>query len=514
MYKFSASMMCANPFKLESQIEIIDKYTDYYHIDIMDGHFVPNITLSLDYVRQLKKNSTKPIDVHLMVTNPDQYIDELLEIGVNCITFHIEAVYSSVFRLITKIKKSGCKVGFAISPSFTIDNLRMFLPNIDKVTVMTVEPGYAGQPLIIEVIPKIKEFSDLKKQHNFNYLIEVDGSNNFKTFDRYIENGAEISILGTALFNEEDLESNFIKIKEFVLKQKTSNVTLSIDIGGTFTRYGLIDSDNNLLEHQKISTFRNKDDLVKWIKEYTKDLTEKHNVKAIVIGYPGIVNQANLEIISLPNLSGLEGKDYLTALYNEIQIPIFVNKDTTHLLEYDIQHFNITDKNVLGYYLGTGFGHAMLLNGKIFEGDTYAAGEIGHINIFDNSVQCGCGQFGCSETKVSGKHLREIKEEHFANTEIDDLFVNHTNEQPIQQFISDLARTISISLNLLDVSTIVLGGGVFNMKAFPNESFEQQLKQHLRSDKFRQKLSVMYSKDISINGIIGGGLFFNRNGKN
>lgn len=513
MYKFSASMMCANPFKLESEIKVLDKCIDYYHIDIMDGHFVPNITLSVDYVRYLKKNSTKPIDIHLMVTDPNHYIDELLEIGVNCISFHLETVQSSVFRLINKIKNAGCKVGLAVNPSSIFEALQMFLPMIDKVIVMTVEPGYAGQPMIKEVLPKIKHFSDLKKDNNYLYSIEIDGSNNFTTFDAYIENGAEISILGTGLFNDEDLEENFNKIKEFVYKESLKRVVLSIDIGGTFTRYGLIDDKNAIIEQKKISTFRDKNDFVEWLIDYVNKIKIDNELQAIVIGFPGIVNQSNLEVISLPNLNGLEGKGYLLKVQEELQLPIYINKDTTHLLEYDIYNNNVTNKNVLGFYLGTGFGHAMLLNGSFYVGDTSSAGEIGHLNLFDNSVVCGCGQPGCTETKVSGRHLQQIRDEYFKDTEIDNLFVQHKNEKPIIEFVQDLARVISISLNLLDVTTIIVGGGVFSMDDFPIDMLIGHLKKYLRSDKMRAELNILHSQNSSMSGVLGGALYYKRNGE-
>ena len=130
MYKLSTSMMCADPFELGKSIATIDKQTDFYHIDIMDGHFVPNLSLSLDYIKSLKMRVTKPIDVHLMVSNPSMYIDELIEIGVSIISFHLSTVKGSAFRLIKKIKDANIKVGLIINPSETIQENLFLLSSL------------------------------------------------------------------------------------------------------------------------------------------------------------------------------------------------------------------------------------------------------------------------------------------------------------------------------------------------------------------------------------------------
>lgn len=216
MYKFSTSMMCANAFELETKFPIIDKYTDRYHMDIMDGHFVPNLALSIDFLRELKKRTKKPIDMHLMVDNPLAYIDELIEIGVTSISFHPHKISSNVFRIINLLKSKNIKFGVAISPSFSLDDLKYYIHHIDRITIMTVEPGFAGQKMITETLNKIKEVKTLKEKFNYEYQIEVDGSNNFKTFETYMDFGTEVFILGTGLFNYENIEEGFKEIRGFV----------------------------------------------------------------------------------------------------------------------------------------------------------------------------------------------------------------------------------------------------------------------------------------------------------
>jgi D-allulose-6-phosphate 3-epimerase len=203
-------------FKLEEQFNIIEKNTDLYHIDIMDGHFVPNLALSFDFIKQLRSHTNKPIDAHLMMSNPGNYVDSLIEIGVDYISFHPATIDKEAFRIINKIKSHNIKVGIALSPSVGLETIKYYKNHIDKITVMTVEPGFAGQSVIKEAIEKIKEVYDFREENNLEFLIEVDGSNNFSTFEDYSKNGTDIFILGSTLFKESDLQYSYNKIKKFV----------------------------------------------------------------------------------------------------------------------------------------------------------------------------------------------------------------------------------------------------------------------------------------------------------
>ena len=213
---YTTSMMCANLLNLQADIEILEQHTDMYHIDIMDGHFVPNLALSIDFIKHMQKIVTKPIDAHLMVTNPNAYIDELIAIGVNYVTLHPSTITHSVFRIINKLKEKQIKVGMAISPSVNLEVLKHYIHLLDKVTIMTVEPGFAGQKMIKEVLPKIAAAKALRDKNNYQYLIEIDGSNNKTTFEAYKKNGADIFVLGSSLFNTNDLEASFLDIKQFI----------------------------------------------------------------------------------------------------------------------------------------------------------------------------------------------------------------------------------------------------------------------------------------------------------
>jgi D-allulose-6-phosphate 3-epimerase len=205
--KFSPSLMCMDLTKFKEQVDILNERADYYHVDIMDGHFVKNITLSPFFVEHLNKISKLPIDVHLMTEFPGDYIDELAKVGATYISPHAETINKDAFRIINRIKSLGCKVGIVLNPSTPVDWLEYYIHLIDKITVMTVDPGFAGQPFIPEMIEKIKKLKTLKEKNGYSYLIEIDGSCNERTFKRLTAAGAEILIVGSSgLFNlDEDL---------------------------------------------------------------------------------------------------------------------------------------------------------------------------------------------------------------------------------------------------------------------------------------------------------------------
>lgn len=199
------SLMCMDLTKFKEQIEFLNQRSGYFHIDIMDGHYVPNLTLSPFFVSQVNKISTKPLDCHLMVTNPENYIDELAKSGCDMVTLHVETISGQAFRLIDKIQKLGMKVGLIFNPETSVENAKYYLPKADKVTVLTVDPGFAGQPFIPEMLDKIKELKSVREKEQLHYEIEVDGSCNPKTYETLIKAGADVLIVGSSgLFNNSD----------------------------------------------------------------------------------------------------------------------------------------------------------------------------------------------------------------------------------------------------------------------------------------------------------------------
>ena len=220
---FSPSLMCMDLLYLKEQVEILNERADFYHVDIMDGHFVKNITLSPFFVSTLKRISKLPIDVHLMTEYPDDYIEELAKSGADYICPHAETINKDAFRIINKIKSFGCKAGIVLNPATPIEWIKYYIHLLDKITVMTVDPGFAGQPFIPEMLDKIKELKELKEKNGYEYLIEVDGSCNERTFDILTEAGAEVLIVGSSgLFNlDSDLPKAWDKMME-IYEAKTA----------------------------------------------------------------------------------------------------------------------------------------------------------------------------------------------------------------------------------------------------------------------------------------------------
>lgn len=197
-YKISPSLMCMDLINIKEQLTFFNQHADFLHVDIMDGHFVKNITLSAFFIEQIKPHTSIPIDVHLMVEHPTDFIDQMATAGADFICPHAETINTNAFRIINHIHQLDKKAGVVINPATPIEYISQYIHLLDKITIMTVDPGYAGQPFIPEMLQKIKKLSDLKHQNNFKFLIEVDGSCNVNTYHQLLSCGAEILIMGSS----------------------------------------------------------------------------------------------------------------------------------------------------------------------------------------------------------------------------------------------------------------------------------------------------------------------------
>lgn len=201
---FNPSLMCMDLLDIRSQTEILNERCDLYHVDIMDGHYVKNITLSPDFVKVFSTIAKKPIDCHLMVTDPDDFIETLAKAGAGYICPHAETINRDAFRILNKIESLGCKTGVVLNPATPLSYIQHYIYRIDKLTIMSVDPGFAGQPFIREMLDKIREAKALKEKYGYKYLIEVDGSCNERTFKDLYEAGTEVFIVGSSgLFSKD-----------------------------------------------------------------------------------------------------------------------------------------------------------------------------------------------------------------------------------------------------------------------------------------------------------------------
>lgn len=213
--------MCMDLMNLHEQISILNIKADAFHVDIMDGHFVKNIVLSPLFIGQIKQFVNIPIDAHLMVENPNDFIETCINSGAGIITLHAETINNEVFRLIDILKNHEIKVGVALNPATPVNEIKHYINRVDKITIMTVDPGFSGQKFIPETVEKIREVKNIKNKYNYEFLIEADGSCNIETFQTLKEAGCEMFVLGSSgLFGIDNnlenawkkMEQNFSKI--------------------------------------------------------------------------------------------------------------------------------------------------------------------------------------------------------------------------------------------------------------------------------------------------------------
>lgn len=204
MVKIAPSILATNFSKLGEEVLEVEKAgAELIHIDVMDGHFVPNITMGPIVVEALRPLTKLPLDVHLMIENADQYIESFAKAGADYITVHVEAC-PHLHRTIQLIRSFGVKPGVVLNPHTPIETIQHVLEDIDMVLFMTVNPGFGGQKFIHSVVPKVKQLSDIIKQRNLSIEIEIDGGINEETIKPCVEAGATILVAGSAIYNAPD----------------------------------------------------------------------------------------------------------------------------------------------------------------------------------------------------------------------------------------------------------------------------------------------------------------------
>ncbi|MBP3038321.1 ribulose-phosphate 3-epimerase [Bacillaceae bacterium Marseille-Q3522] len=204
MIKIAPSILSADFSKLAKEIKDVENGgADYIHVDVMDGHFVPNITIGPLIVDAIRPVTKLPLDVHLMIENPEKYIEAFAKAGADYITVHVEAC-RHLHRTIQQIKSYGVKAGVVLNPATSLHTLDYILEDVDMVLLMTVNPGFGGQKFIASVLEKMKELNEIRKKKKLNFAIEVDGGVNENTAPLCIAAGANVLVAGSAIYNQED----------------------------------------------------------------------------------------------------------------------------------------------------------------------------------------------------------------------------------------------------------------------------------------------------------------------
>ncbi len=210
--KIHPSILSADFANLEAELATISQ-ADAAHVDVMDNHFVPNLTLGLPIVSRLFEVSKLPLDIHLMIDNPDRWAPAYAEVGCDSITFHLEAATDPI-ALARRIREIGSKVAIAIKPNTPFANVEQLLSEIDMLLVMTVEPGFGGQKLIPETISKVTQAKESARKHGLSIAIQVDGGVTESNIAALAQAGADVFVAGSAVFNADNRNLEIAKLRD------------------------------------------------------------------------------------------------------------------------------------------------------------------------------------------------------------------------------------------------------------------------------------------------------------
>lgn len=214
MIKIAPSILSADYLNLQKDIELVEKAgAEYLHIDVMDGSFVPAISYGPAWVKSIKKISNLVLDTHLMIENPEKYIDTFAEAGSDIIGVHVEAT-NHIHRALQMIKNKNVKAEVVINPGTPVELIKPILYMVDQVLVMTVNPGFGGQKFIPETVNKIKELDKIRREHQFEFDIEIDGGVNNETVKNAYQAGANVAVAGSYVFGADNPSDKIDAIKK------------------------------------------------------------------------------------------------------------------------------------------------------------------------------------------------------------------------------------------------------------------------------------------------------------
>lgn len=295
----------------------------------------------------------------------------------------------------------------------------------------------------------------------------------------------------------------------------STSCVIGIDIGGTNFRIGAVDEDNHVAHFRKIPTssvFHTEDamaDLTMYMKNYCQMLKEEGwNIQAISIGFPTTINRERTMVIQAPNVPFMENLPVVEVLSRELGIFTCIERDVTMALLYDQMKYELYDcESLAGIYFGTGLGNALLINGKMVVGRNGTAGELGHIPVDGNELQCGCGNIGCMETVAAGRYLTYLCREVFTDTKVENIFAEHKEHELLKQFVDRMSIAVATEINILNPDYVLIGGGVPEIKEFPKEYLLERILVRTRKPYPAEDLQVIFTKDAEDKSVIGAAVY-------
>jgi allose kinase len=285
---------------------------------------------------------------------------------------------------------------------------------------------------------------------------------------------------------------------------------IGLDVGGTYVRIGAQEHDDRLIKFEKIAreTVLGDKSPIEGIGAFINTYVEANfphgKIDAIGIGFPSTLSKDRKTIYHTPNIEGLENSPMSDILEQKLKARVFIEKDVNILFKWDIYNKRLPEKGIgLGIYFGTGIGNAITINGDLIIGKDGIAGELGHVPVIGGVGLCGCGNTGCFECYASGRHLVEIRETYFRNTEIKNLFLEHRTSTILEEFIDAMACVVAAEINIFNPHFVILGGGIVNMKDFPRALLNDRIDEHSQHSIPCGALPLRYSEDSDTNGVLG-----------
>lgn len=289
-------------------------------------------------------------------------------------------------------------------------------------------------------------------------------------------------------------------------------LVLALDIGGTHTRMGLVNNQAELIAYSRFPTQDWAADApLERLRERISAFLELENpgsLAALSVGFPSAVDKARRVLISTPAIPALDGEPVAEYLERHFPCPIFIDRDVVMIYSHAAHSLRIPTHGItLGFFVGTGIGNVIVINGQVFNGAHGIAGELGHIPLWGHSAKCGCGGHGCAEIYTAGRALVTINKRFFKDDSVDQLFVRYDKSKPIETFLSGLSLVMSQEMIILDPDRVVLGGGVVHMQGFPIDKLVKMVTKRLRSPEISKDIQWYVAPDAQQAGVLGAGMY-------